>query len=110
MNEALQSAERALTPLSVVVLRYGPPADNEPFVGALRKTFLGVDAGQSYTASDYELLDPLDFRTFSCVWNRETPEPIFPRLVEESIAAESTSTLVVLLLSVADEGARALID
>jgi hypothetical protein len=98
------------TALSVVVLRYGPAADNEPFVGALRKTFLGIDASQGYTASDYELLDPLDFRAFQCVRAASAPRSIFPEIVKNAIARDSEATLLILLLSLADEGAGELLD
>ena len=97
------------SPLSVLIIRYGPPADSEPFVNVLRKSFLGVESGQAYTASDYELLDPLDFRVFLRARKEDASEPVKPNAIKKSIAEQSEAVLIVLLLSVADQAAEDLV-
>lgn len=99
------------SPLSVLVICHGPLAACEPFVSALRKTFLGSDAATAFTASDYELLNPLDFRVFS--WPGPEADPnksfILPDTTKGQIAARSEATLVVLFLAVADQTAHDLL-
>jgi hypothetical protein len=50
--QILPMSSLAKSPLSVMVVNHGTPAGCEPFVQALRKTFLGVESAQAYTASD----------------------------------------------------------
>jgi hypothetical protein len=103
--------ERAFSPrapLSAMVLRYGPVADNAPFVDALRRSLLGVEGGFTYTASDYELLDPLDFRVF--FGGAGALDGVRPDAIKRGIAAGSEALLVVLLMSLDDEDAAGLVD
>lgn len=89
------------TPLSVIVVRQGPPADSEQFLLSLHKGFLGAESMDSYTAADYELLNPSDFRVFSSIDRKLDPafEPLMPGIEKSAFVRESEATLVVLLIS-----------
>ena len=92
------------TPLSVIVVRQGPPADSELFAAALRKAFLGCEKTESYAAADYELLNPVDFRVFSTatLGKAGSTRRLFPDDHKETIAQNSTHLLVVLIIAVPD--------
>jgi hypothetical protein len=93
------------SPLSVLNICHGPPADSEPFVSSLRKTFVCTEATGFFTASDYELLNPADFRVFSWPGAEKDPNKSFimPDAIKDQIIARSEATLVIVFLAVADQ-------
>jgi hypothetical protein len=99
------------SPLRVLLICDGPSVDSAPFVLPLRKTFLATDAISSFTASDYELLNPADFRVF--LWSGAEKDPnrtsSIPDTTKKEIAAHSEAVLVILLLAVDDELAHDLL-
>jgi hypothetical protein len=93
------------SPLRVLLICDGPSADSAPFVSPLRKTFLGSEAVSSFTASDYELLNPVDFRVFLWPGAEKDPKRDFsiPDTTKDEIVAHSEAVLVIVLLALDDE-------
>ncbi len=88
------------TPISVLVIRHGPLDYSEPFVAVLRKTFTGNYGSDTFSASDYELLNPVDFRVFSSPDTKNDPNKLIrPEQIKTALADQSEALLIILLLA-----------
>jgi len=96
----MESQTTVKSPLSVSVIRHGPLDYSEPFVSALRKTFTGNDGADTFSASDYELLNPVDFRVFSSPDTKKDPDKLIrPEQIKTALADQSEALLIILLLA-----------